>query len=153
MDEVNIRPATESDIPRIVELYQDLTIARSRVETGRNPSTEDYRRVMTEIRGAGGHELLVLELRGGVVGTVVLLIVPNLSHSACPWALLENLIIDRRHRGEGLGRMLVEHAISRARESGCYKVQLLSDTRRSEAHSFYRSLRFEPSAHGFRLYF
>jgi hypothetical protein len=47
----------------------------------------------------------------------------------------------------------VEHAVSRARESGCYKVQLMSDVRRGEAHSFYRSLGFEPSAHGFRLYF
>jgi predicted N-acetyltransferase YhbS len=153
MEDVKIRAATEDDIPRIIELYGDLTITRSQVEDGRDPSSDDYRRVMARIRETPGHELLVLEYGGEVAGTLVLLIVPNLSHSACPWALLENLIVDRRHRRRGLGRMLMEYAVSRARDSGCHKVTLNSDKRRDDAHSFYRSLGFEASAHGFRLYF
>ena len=148
-----IRLATEEDIPCILELYRELAITTSRVELSRSPSLDDYRRVFDEIRSAPGHELLVAEYRGQVVGTMVLLIVPNLSHSACPWALVENLIIEHRHRNRGFGKMLMDYAIARAREAGCYRIVLSSDKRRRNAHRFYRSLGFEPSAYGFRLYF
>ncbi len=153
MDEVEIGPAIEEDVARIIELYRDLTITTSEVEAGRNLSLDEYQRVFAEISAVKGHELLVIRLGREVVGTVVLLIVPNLSHAASPWALLENLIIDRNYRRRGLGRMLMEHAISRARESGCYKIALSSDSSRGEAHDFYRSLGFEASAHGFRRFF
>lgn len=153
LENVNIRLATEEDIPRILELYHDLTITTTEVEQGRSPSFEDYREVLAEIRAAAGHELLVAQYRGEVVGTMVLLIVPNLSHAACPWALVENLIIDQGHRSLGLGRLLMEYAIDWAKEAGCYKLVLSSDKKRREAHYFYRSLGFEASAHGFRLFF
>ena len=150
---VTIRLATEDDIPHILELYHQLAITTSQTELSRSPSPDDYRRIFAQIRSAPGHELLVAEHRGEVVGTVVLLIVPNLSHSASPWALVENLVIDHRHRNRGLGRMLMEYAIARARDAGCYRIVLSSDKRRRKAHQFYRSLGFDASAYGFRLYF
>lgn len=148
-----IRLATEEDIPRIVELYHQLAIATSQVELSRSHSQDDYRRAFAEICAAPGHELLVAEYDGEVVGTMVLIIVPNLSHGACPWALVENLVVDHGHRRRRFGRLLMDYAIGRARETGCYRIVLSSDIRRQEAHRFYRSLGFEASAHGFRLYF
>jgi GNAT superfamily N-acetyltransferase len=47
----------------------------------------------------------------------------------------------------------MESVISLAKEAGCYKIMLTSDLRRERAHKFYKSLGFEPSAYGFRLYF
>jgi len=79
-----IRLATEEDIPRILELYCELAITTSQVELSRSPSPDDYRRVFAEICAASGHELLVAEYQGEVVGNMVLLILPNLSHGACP---------------------------------------------------------------------
>jgi L-amino acid N-acyltransferase YncA len=150
---VTIRRATEEDIPRILELYRELAITTSQAELSRSPSPGDYRRAFAEICDAPGHELLVAERQGEVVGTMVLLIVPNLSHGACPWALVENLVIAHGQRRRGLGKLLMDYAIARAEEAGCYRIVLSSDKRRREAHRFYRSLDFEPSAHGFRLYF
>lgn len=150
---VIIRLATEDDIPRIVELYHQLTITTSQVERSRSHSQDDYRRAFAEICAAPGHELLIAEYQGEVVGTMVLIIVPNLSHGASPWALVENLVIDHRHRRRGFGRLLMEYATARAREAGCHRIVLSSDVRRQEAHLFYRSLGFEASAHGFRIYF
>jgi GNAT superfamily N-acetyltransferase len=150
---VTIRRATEEDIPRILELYRELAITTSQVELSRSPSPYDYRRAFAEICAGPGHELLVAECQGEAVGTMVLLIVPNLSHGACPWALVENLVIAHGQRRRGRGKMLMEYAIARAREAGCYRVVLSSDRRRRDAHRFYRSLGFEASAHGFRLYF
>ncbi len=148
-----IRLATEEDIPRILELYDALTIRRAPMEAGRNPSPDAARQAFAEIDADPRHEVFVAVEQGEVVGTIVLLIVPSLSHGRTPWAIAENLIVSEKHRRRGIGRMLLEHVIAGAGEKGCHKLQLLSDKRRTEAHKLYESLGFEALAHGFRLYF
>jgi len=148
-----IRLATEKDIPRIVELYNELAIATTRVEQASNPSAEDYRRVFREICADPRHELFMAEDGGKIVGTVILIIVPNLSHGATPWALVENLVVTGGHRRRGTGKMLLEHVIARAREKGCHRIELCSDKRRENAHRLYHSVGFEQSAYGFRIWF
>ena len=148
-----IRIATEQDITRILELYRDMTITTSRAELARLPSPDDCRRVFAEISDSPGHELVVAEEDGEVIGTLVLLIVPNLSHGALPWALVENMVVDRQHRRSGVGRLLIDYATTRAQGAGCYKIVLSSNKKRPGAHRFYRTVGFEPTAHGFRRYF
>jgi len=148
-----IRAATEKDIPRILELYEELVTSTAPAETGRTPSLDEYRRVFEQVRDMPGHELIVAEENGEVIGTMVLLIVPNLSHSGLPWATVENVVTDRRFQRQGIGKLMMEYAIDRAKKSGCYKLQLASNKTRQEAHLFYENLGFETSAHGFRLYF
>ena len=148
-----VRLAAEEDIPRILKLYRQLVLTTSQVELGKSPSLDDYQRVFAEICTFPGHELLVAEDEGEVVGTMVLLIVPNLSHSALPWALVENIVVGKRYRRRGIGRLLMGYAVARAKETGCYKIVLSSNKRHEEAHKLYRSLGFQASAHGFRLYF
>lgn len=148
-----IRAATEKDIPRILKLYEELVTSTSQAETGRTPSLDYYRRIYKQVRDMPGHELIVAEENGEVIGTMVLLIVPNLSHSGLPWAVVENVVTDQRYQRQGIGRLMMEYAINRAREAGCYKLQLSSSKTREEAHHFYESLGFEASAHGFRRYF
>ena len=53
--------------------------------------------------------------------------------------------------GEGSGCRAHEDAIGRARELGCYRVQLTSNTARPDAHRFYEQLGFVPSHVGFKL--
>jgi GNAT superfamily N-acetyltransferase len=146
MQMATVRQASEQDIPRILELYQELTGERHDL------TRHETRPLFDEISAMPGHELLVAEEDGIVVGTMVFLIVPNFSHGALPWAIVENLIIDPAHRRKGIGRLLMDYARDRARETGCYKIQLLSNTKRKEAHRFYKSLGFKTSAYGFRLY-
>ena len=148
-----IRAATEQDIPRILELYEELVISTSPAERGHTPSPDDYRRIYEQVCAMPGHELIVAEENDKVIGTMVLLIVPNLSHSGLPWAVVENIVTDERFQRQGIGRLMMEYAINRAREAGCYKLQLSSSKTREEAHRFYESLGFEASAHGFRRYF
>ena len=84
------------------------------------------------------------------VRTADLLIVSNLTHAGDPWAIVENVIVDRAARRGGIGRALMSELLRRCDAAGCYKVQLLSRKHRHEAHAFYRSLGFEPVAEGFR---
>ena len=148
-----IRLAEERDVARIVELYRELTITDSQVEHSRKPTLTDYQLVFAEIRSDPRQKLFVVEIDGEVVGTIELLIIPNLSHNGTPFAFLENLIVTEKHRKKGLGRMLLEHAAELARKSGCHMVELCSDVRRKEAHKLYGSMGFEVQAHCFRLFF
>jgi predicted N-acetyltransferase YhbS len=148
-----VRAATKNDIPRILELYRQLSITTAPTELDRKPSLEDYRRVFARISAVPGLELLVAEEEGEIAGSVVLFIAPNLSHGGLPWALVENVIVDQKYRRQGIGKLLMDYAIARAKEAGCYRIGLSSDKKRREAHQFYRALGFKASAHGFRLYF
>lgn len=141
-----VRTAVRQDIPRIIELYEDLT------EEKLDLSAETIERVFSEIAELPEHNFLVAEEDGFVLGTLFVLIVPNLSHNAHPWGCIENVVVDRRFRGKGIGHLLMESAAEFCREAGCYKIQLLSHKKRLEAHKFYRALGYEDSALGFRLY-
>ncbi len=150
---VTVRLATEADIPRILELYRELVITTSQAEQEHKPPPDSFRQVFADISAHTGHELVVAEEDGEVIGTLVLLIVPNLSHGALPWALVENMVVDRQRRRRGMGKLLMDYALTQARDAGCYKIVLSSNRKRPDAHRFYRSVGFEPSAHGFRHYF
>ncbi|MBI2850899.1 MAG: GNAT family N-acetyltransferase [Chloroflexi bacterium] len=147
-----IRLATESDIPRLLELYGDLVISTAPGELNRTPTADAYRLAFAEISTAAGHELLVAEEEGKVVGTMALIIVPNLSHGGLPWAGVENVMVDADYRRRGIGKLLMDYALAQAKQAGCYKIQLISDKSRKEAHRFYEALGYKASGHGFRMY-
>ena len=152
-ESVIIRLATVNDIPHILKLYNELIITISRIESDKQPSLKDYQKAFNEISSIPGYELLVAEDKDWILGTLVLLIMPNLAHCASPWALVENIIVDPKEQRRNVGRKLMEYAIRRAKDEGCYKIILNSNKRRRNAHKFYRALGFEASAHGFSIYF
>ena len=118
----NVRKAEEKDIPRILALYEELAEAKLTV------SPETIQRVFNEIISLPNQYFLVAEKDGFVLGTLFLQIVPNLTHNARPWANIENVVVDSRYRGQGFGRLLIEHALAISHEAGCHKVQLMSIT-------------------------
>ena len=59
--------------------------------------------------------------------------------------LLEDVIVRREHRGDGLGKMLVGHVLAWAREQGIARVTLLADRDNNAALDFYRKLGFDDS--------
>ena len=60
-------------------------------------------------------------------------------HAGRPFALIENVVTRREHRKRGYGRQLVKHAIEAARQQGCYRVTLMTGSRREETLRFYES--------------
>jgi len=148
-----IRTAKESDLPRILELYNELSMTTTGTEQHLNASFNDYRSVFSEICSDPRREILVAEYQGEVVGTVAIFIISGLSHSAAPYTLVENLIVNHKYRRKGIGKKLMVYTIARAKQERCHRIELCSDRRRTEAHRLYRSLGFEASAYGFRIWF
>ena len=147
---VNIRTATEKDVPRILELYRQLAHAPG---SYRLASLADCHRILRKMHELPGYEILVAEENGEVVGTAVWAVLPGFAHGTSSFAVIEYMVVDDKVRRRGTGKKIMEYILTRAKESGCYKIMLTSDNRRQEAHEFYRSLGFEASAQGFRLYF
>lgn len=148
-DSVLVRPATSDDLAEILRMYRQLVDGDAPVllpDRGRASS------VLDAMAAQSGRQMLVAEIGRQMVGTADLLIVPNLTHGGAPWAVIENVVVDEKARRHGVGRALVAEIVRRCTEAGCYKMQLLSNKRRTEAHEFYRSVGFEAMAEGFRRY-
>jgi GNAT superfamily N-acetyltransferase len=80
------------------------------------------------------------------------MVLSNLTRGARPFMLVENVVVTAARRRAGIGAALMDAAVTLARDSRCYKIQLLSRASRHGAHAFYESRGFRTSAQGYRLY-
>ena len=142
-DAIVVRDATDGDLHTMVHLLGELHDP---------PTAAADRGVWATILAEEGRSILIAEIGGAPVGTADLSISPNLTHHARPYALIENLSVASGHRRMGVGRALMTEIERRARLAHCYKIQLLSAARRTDAHRFYGSLGYERAAEGFRRY-
>jgi ribosomal protein S18 acetylase RimI-like enzyme len=77
---------------------------------------------------------------GHIVGMITLVIIHQVTGNK---GYLEDLVIDEKYRGKGLGEKLVTEAISIARKSNIESVELKSETHRIAANKLYQKLGFE----------
>lgn len=147
---VTIRPATNKDIPQLLELYRQFSINPGDYKAA---PVADCRRILKEIRQYPNASLLVAEEDGKAVGTTFLAILPGFAHGTAPFSVIEYVVVDEALRSKGIGKALMDDCKARAKAAGCYKIMLTSDKRRERAHKFYRANGFESSAEGFRFYF
>ncbi len=148
--DVLVRTARETDLEALVSLYRELMD-----DDGPAAQPNDVQGSLDAMAAIGrdpARHLLVGEVAGEVLGTVDLLIAPNLTHHCEPWAIVENVVVASRARRRGVGQALMDRAFEIARREGCYKVQLISGMQRGPAHLFYEDLGMEPRAQGFKIY-
>ena len=144
--DLDIRRATESDLPDILQLYADPGMDNGRVLTV-EAATHVFRR-MPEYPD---YKVYVAVHDGAVVGTFALLIMDKLAHKGSPSAIVEDLCVTKPLRGHGIGSTMMKLAMKTAHERGCYKISLSSNVARDHAHAFYRSLGFEQHGLSFHV--
>ncbi|MGP0029702.1 MAG: N-acetyltransferase family protein [Acidimicrobiales bacterium] len=145
--EVTVRDAEAPDIRRLVELLAHGSLTEGREDGG---DLAPYVAALAEItRSPGG--VLVAVVDGEVVGVCQLIVFRHLQAHGGLCAEVESVHVHPARRGHGIGHVLMGAAIARAREAGCYRVQLTSNVVRTDAHRFYESLGFVPSHRGFKL--
>lgn len=145
---MRIREAREADLDRLLELY---SLLEGPYAGSVSLTRDGARNLFTRILLDPNQQTLVAEDYGEVVGTLVIVVIPNLGHGGAPYAVVENVVVDPDSRGEGVGKALVEEALERARRAGAYKLALCSNLQREEAHAFYRSLGMEQTHAGFEV--
>lgn len=135
-----IREARSTDFDAVMQLYRQLNPDDPTLDDGTD------RGVFDQILATQMVRLLVLERDGVVVATTYLNVIPNLTRSAAPYAVIENVVVDEHIRGTGLGKQIMAATLSSAWKAGCYKAMLMTGSKRPSTHAFYRACGFSPDA-------
>jgi GNAT superfamily N-acetyltransferase len=145
-----MREATGSDLGRIVEVLALGAVPGAAAGAEDTADLRVYASALAEIDATDG-AVLVAVWDGEVVGVCQLIVFRHLQRRGGLCAEIESVHVHPDHRSSGIGSALVRTAIERARELGCYRVQLSSNLVRSDAHRFYERLGFTPSHLGFKM--
>ena len=146
--DVTIRDAGVADTPRLVAL-----IAAGSLDGGApDDDLAPYADAVREIADDKHSAILVAEIKAHVVGMCQLTGFRHVQHRGGLCAEIESMHVDPAERGSGIGGLLLEAAVDRAREWGAYRVQLTSNGQRADAHRFYARHGFDPSHVGFKRY-
>ena len=147
---ITFRKATLDDLGAIVAMLADDELGRGR-EIVETPPADCYVQAFKAIDADPNQNLIVATENGAIVGTMQLTFLPGISRKGQWRGQIEAVRIASSHRGEGLGRRMMEWAIEQCRARGCGLVQLTSDKSRRDAHRFYDNLGFVASHEGYKL--
>lgn len=139
---IEIKLAIDEDIPEVCRLVQQMSPG----------SPHDYRNAIikfqTCIKSSPDYFLWVAKLDGKVIGTAMMHLQHKLSYHCGTAAHLEDVVVDKDHRGQGIGERLVETCIAVAKEHDCYKIML---TCFEKTVPYYEKFGFENHDIGMRL--
>ena len=147
---LTLRPAKREELPAIVAMLASDQLGSIREQLS-DPPPRIYYDAFDEMARDPNNLLLVAEQDGEIVGTLQLTFIRGVSRKGARRAQIEGVRVAGSHRGRGLGREIVLHAIGLARANGCSMVQLTADKKRKDAHRFYESLGFVASHEGMKL--
>jgi GNAT superfamily N-acetyltransferase len=83
------------------------------------------------------------EYDGRLVSTCCLVIIPNLTRSGRSYGLIEHVVTHPDYRCMGLGTAVLKYALAIAWEVDCYKVMLLTGSKKPETLRFYEKAGFK----------
>jgi len=145
MQHVQIEVATRADLADILSL-----IGQPDMSPDNNLSLAEAAALFERMQANPAQKLYVAKLGTVSIGAFSLLTVQHLSHNGGLSLIIEDVVVKTEQQGQGVGRQMVEFAIARARELGCYKLALSSNAKRTDAHTFYERLGFRK--HGVTFY-
>ena len=128
-----IREAVKEDLEELLQLYLYLH-ERSipQLSTGLL-STWD------QIVAEETHHLIVNIIDDRIVSSCVCVIVPNLTRNGRPYALIENVVTHKDHRGKGYATECLNYAKDIAAKQNCYKLMLLTGSKDEKTFAFYQN--------------
>jgi GNAT superfamily N-acetyltransferase len=144
-DDFRIRPAAQGDLPALLALYRHLNADDP--EIAPDIATERF----AEITGRPGMTVMIGVSGETLTSSVTLVVIPNLTRSGAPYALIENVVTNAEHRKRGHARALIANAFERAWSSGCYKVMLLTGSKEQSTLKFYEGCGFTQNKTGFQI--
>ena len=150
---MKFRKATIDDIPKIVEMIADDELGKTR-ENFQTPLPKEYLKAFENINADQNQELIVLENKNSeIIGTLQLSFIQYLTYRGGIRAQIEAVRIRKDKRGLGIGKVMFEWAIKRAKERNAHLLQLTTDKKRPKAIKFYEDLGFKATHEGMKMHF
>jgi GNAT superfamily N-acetyltransferase len=142
---VTVRQATPGDAEVLVALLAEMDDEPARAVL----DAEGARQIMARMAAYPYFRAFLVFADGVAVGTFSLLVFCSLTHEGSEQAVMDAVVISRACRGQGIGSVMLDHAVRIAGEAGCYKIALSSNLKRMDAHRFYEHFGF--TQHGISL--
>lgn len=95
------------------------------------------------------HKIFVAKLNGKIIGTTTVLIEPKFIHNLSRVSHIEDVVVDSNYRSYGIGKLLINKAITISKELGCYKIILDCSAKNI---GFYQKIGFVDKEHHMALY-
>jgi len=115
-----IRNLEPSDYKKgVVELLAQLT------SINKEGVTEEKFRVYVETLSQNPlHKTVVMEISGKIVGIGTIYIEPKLIHNLSYVGHIEDIVTDKNHRNQYIGKRIISYLSDYAKQMGCYKTIL-----------------------------
>ena len=128
-----IREANINDQEEILQLY--LYLHEESVPEQNEHLTDTWEQIIND----SNHHLIVKEIGGKIVSSCVCVIIPNLTRNVRPYAFVENVVTHADYRGKGYATDCLNYAKEIALKENCYKMMLLTGSKRPETLRFYEN--------------
>lgn len=128
---MNIREASTDDLLPLLHLYTHLH------GEGVPAIDDDIIRVWGNITRDPNHHVLVMPHDGEIVSSCVLIVIPNMSRSQRPYALIENMVTHPGCRKKGYATAMLNAARDIAAANRCYKIMLMTGSKEESTLRFY----------------
>ncbi|WP_102798632.1 GNAT family N-acetyltransferase [Bowmanella denitrificans] len=142
---ISIRQVSKDSLSEVLGLYAQPDFDKDVL------SLEQAQQLFERMASYPDYKLYLARQAEQAVGTFALLIVDNLGHQGAKSAIIEDVVVADSHRGQGVGRVMMQYALELCREKGCYKAMLSSSLRREKAHEFYKNLGFVQHGYSFLI--
>ena len=143
---VTIREARESDVDALVDLVVRLKRLNSEFDplfSARSDCAERAREyLLNALRDSKSHLVLVAEDMGKIVGVLKADIRERLFYSPSIEGAIVDFYVMPEYRRKGLGRMMLERAITMLRERGAQLITAEFPTQNQIAVNFYNKMGF-----------
>ena len=137
---IEIRACTPEDSAAVSTLLDEL---------GYTVSIRQATEQVTELGKTGADPIFLALADGQILGLLALHLSRMLQYPS-PIVRVTALVVDRRARRRGVGKLLMQHAEQVGSAAGCEFVELTSAMDRAEAQAFYRNIGYEPNSLRFR---
>lgn len=134
-----VREIRENELGELLELYLYLH------ENAVPEMTDHLKDTWETIVRDENHHIIVNEIDGKIVSSCVCVIIPNLTRNIRPYAFIENVVTNADYRGKGYATKCLNYAREIAREANCYKMMLLTGSKKETTLNFYRGAGYNSS--------
>ena len=126
-----IREAVKEDLKELLELYLYLH------EDSIPEDSEHLRNTWNQIINDPNHHIILNVIDGKIISSCVCVIIPNLTRNVRPYAFVENVVTHGDYRKKGYAHECLDYAKQIAQRENCYKMMLLTGSKRPETLAFY----------------
>lgn len=136
---MEIREVRQEDLQRLLELYTQL-------HDNPMPFFDDkLESLWNNILTNPDHHIIIGIEDDRIVSSCVIVIISNLTNHQRPYAFIENVITDEKSRGKGYATMLLGFAKEIARKENCYKIMLMTGSKKESTLQFYENAGYNHS--------